>query len=301
MTPPLTPFPKFSLGIFAKTFPRSTVAATFDGVAALGLRSIQFNFSCCGLPTLPDRIEPALLDELRTLAKQRSLRFAAISATFNLIHPDPAVRSHGRDRLPVLAEAAKFLDCPLLTLCTGTRDPVDMWRAHPDNPSPAAWRDLRLSIDSALAATESSGILLGIEPETSNAVDSARSCRRLLDETNSPRLRVVMDPANLLSPGDLARQVDIIVAAFDLLGDSITLAHAKELGPDLRPDGRGPGRGVIDWPAYVQLLHSCRYAGPIVLHGLQEAETAPAVLYLSRIMEGVASFPAGRIRNVANS
>lgn len=295
------PLPGFSLGIFAKTFPRSTLAATFGSIAALGLRSLQFNFSCCGLPTLPDRIEPALLNELRALAKHHSLRVAAISATFNLIHPDPAVRRHGLDRLPVLAEAATFLECPVLTLCTGTRDPEDMWRVHPDNASPAAWRDLRLGIDSALAATESSRILLGIEPETSNVVDSARSCRRLLDETNSPRLRVVMDPANLLGPGDPSGQSEIMTSAFDLLGDSITLAHAKELGPDLQPDGRGPGRGIMDWPGYIQLLHSCRHVGALVLHGLREEETAPAVLYLSGIMAGVASSPAGSIRNIAKS
>ncbi len=257
----------------------------FESISALGLRSIQFNFSCCGLATLPDRIQPALLEELRALSLRHALGVAAISATFNLIHPDPEVRQHGLDRLPVLAEAATFLHCPILTLCTGTRDAEDMWRAHPDNPSPDAWRDLRNGIDSALAATESSGILLGIEPETGNVVDSARTCRRLLDETNSPRLRVVMDPANLLRPGDQTRQAEIMASAFDLLGDSITLAHAKELGPDLDPDGRGPGRGIIEWPRYFRLLRDCGYGGAIILHGLREEETAPAVLYLSRAMD----------------
>ncbi len=257
----------------------------FESISALGLRSIQFNFSCCGLATLPDRIQPALLEELRALSLRHALGVAAISATFNLIHPDPEVRQHGLDRLPVLAEAATFLHCPVLTLCTGTRDAEDMWRAHPDNPSPDAWRDLRNGIDSALAATESSGILLGIEPETGNVVDSARTCRRLLDETNSPRLRVVMDPANLLRPGDQTRQAEIMASAFDLLGDSITLAHAKELGPDLDPDGRGPGRGIIEWPRYFRLLRDCGYGGAIILHGLREEETAPAVLYLSRAMD----------------
>ncbi len=42
------------LGIFAKTFPRPTFEAALDEVAALELKSVQFNFTCVGLPTLPE-------------------------------------------------------------------------------------------------------------------------------------------------------------------------------------------------------------------------------------------------------
>jgi hypothetical protein len=43
------------LGIFAKTFVRPDLAATLDAVAACGLDSLQFNFSCSGLPNLQER------------------------------------------------------------------------------------------------------------------------------------------------------------------------------------------------------------------------------------------------------
>ena len=54
------------LGIFAKTFPRRTFAETLDAVASYGLRHIQFNFSCVGLPTLPEGIEPKIIASIRT-------------------------------------------------------------------------------------------------------------------------------------------------------------------------------------------------------------------------------------------
>ena len=41
------------IGIFAKTFVRPTLDATLDAVAAHGVRVVQFNLSCAGLPTLP--------------------------------------------------------------------------------------------------------------------------------------------------------------------------------------------------------------------------------------------------------
>ena len=208
MKPPPRPplLQKLTLGIFAKTFVRPEVTDVFSAVAAHGLGSVQFNFSCCGLATLPEQIDPELLDRLRAELELRLLRVAAVSATFNLIHPDESVIQLGLARLPVLAAAARTLGCRLLTLCTGTRDPSDMWRAHPENAGPGAWQTLSSGIHQALEQTASCGIDLGIEPETGNVIDSARRCRRLLDEVASPRLKVVLDPANLLRPGDQRRR-----------------------------------------------------------------------------------------------
>ena len=49
------------LGIFAKTFPRPTLEETLDAVAAHGLTQVQFNMSCMGLATLPDRLDEGLV------------------------------------------------------------------------------------------------------------------------------------------------------------------------------------------------------------------------------------------------
>ena len=128
---------------------------------------------------------------------------AAVSGTFNMIHPDPAQRADGLRRLAVLAAACGALGTRLITLCTGTRDPEDMWRRHPANDTPDAWRDLLASLEVALAAAERHDVFLGVEPEVANVIDSAAKARRLLDELRSPRLKIVMDPANLFHAGEL--------------------------------------------------------------------------------------------------
>ena len=93
----------------------------------------------------------------------------------------------------------------LVTLCTGTRDPADPWRAHPDNGTPEAWRDLTASMETAIAAAEASDVYLGIEPELANVVSSAEAARRLIDEMKSPRLRIVIDAANLFETASVGR------------------------------------------------------------------------------------------------
>jgi sugar phosphate isomerase/epimerase len=269
-----------TLGIFAKTFPRPTLSETLDAVAAHGIRCVQFNFACCGLPTMPDRIDPELLANIQAELTTRQLAVAAISATFNLIHPDPSHRLTGLQRLPGLARAAQALGAPMLTLCTGTRDPGDMWRAHPENRSPEAWQALCGSLELALKLTETTGIEFGIEPELANVVDSAHSCRKLLDDLKSPRLRVVLDGANLLQANDLPRQTDIFAEAFDLLGPDVSMAHAKELDAQGNPSGLAPGSGAICWDAFFAGLHRIQFQGPVVLHGLAENTVPSAMEFL---------------------
>ena len=153
------------LGIFAKTFARSSPEGAFDALAGYGLHETQFNMSVAGLPSMPDEIDPALADRVREAAAERNIALVAVSGTFNMIHPDVEVRRDGLRRLGVLAGACERLGTSTVTLCTGTRDPEDMWRRHPDNARPEAWRDLLATMQEALETAEEHGVTLAFEPE----------------------------------------------------------------------------------------------------------------------------------------
>jgi len=258
------------LGIFAKTFPRPTLEATLDAVLAHKLDCIQFNFACAGLESLPDKIDPSLAKQIGAAVRKPGIRMAAVSGTFNMIHPDPKRRADGLRRLEAIAGSCQTIGTNLITLCTGTRDPDDMWRAHPDNDSTDAWRDLTMGMQQAIQIAERDGVFLGIEPELANVINSAPKARRLLDDMKSPQLKIVMDAANLLHTSELPRAWAIWQEAFDLLGGDILIAHAK----DLAGDGSfvAAGRGALDYDLYLRLLQSVKFDGPLILHGLNETE-----------------------------
>ena len=69
------------------------------------------------------------------------MTMAAISGTFNLCDPDTARLQGNLDHLDVLAAACRWLDTRIITLCTGTLDPEDMWRWHPGNVRQSTWED----------------------------------------------------------------------------------------------------------------------------------------------------------------
>jgi sugar phosphate isomerase/epimerase len=273
------------LGIFAKTFARPTLEATLDAVAAHGLDCVQLNMACAGLPPLPDRIEPSLCDRIRAAMAQRGLTMAAVSGTFNMIHPDPSQRRDGLRRLAELARACPRMGTSVVTLCTGTRDPDDLWRRHPDNDTAEAWRDMVASVREALRLTEESGVTLAFEPEVANVVDSARKGRRLLDEVASPRLQVVMDAANLFHAGELSRMREVLDEAFALLGREIVIAHAKDLSRDGEAGHEAAGTGLLDYDYYLALLRAAGFDGPLILHGLAEAQVDGCVNFLRNLLK----------------
>jgi sugar phosphate isomerase/epimerase len=130
------------LGIFARIFTRPQVEEVFDAVKEHHFDCVQFNLACAGLPTLPDTLAPAIPIRIREAAMSRGIEIAAVSGTYNMIHPDLKVRQAGLHRLRILASACHSMGTSLITLCTGTRDPKNMWRWHPENASSQAWSDL---------------------------------------------------------------------------------------------------------------------------------------------------------------
>jgi sugar phosphate isomerase/epimerase len=229
---------------------------------------------------LPQAIDPSLTPRIREASARHGIRLAALSATFNLIDPDPERRDEHFERLGPLADLAASLGIPILTLCTGTQDADDMWRPHPANETEAAWSEMRSGIDRALAVTEASGVRLGIEPELGNVVNSARRARRLLDEVRSPRLVIVIDPANLFPAGSRTRQHEILREAFELLSPDIRLAHAKDIVQDGAAGNVAPGKGWLDFTHYHELLLRLGYDGPWILHGLGESEVGPSLEFM---------------------
>ena len=280
------------IGIFAKTFVRGSVEEVFDAVKAHGITCVQFNMACCrgrpiayysgstGEASLPESIEDRLADTVRNAASCRGIDIAAVSGTFNMIHPDMEQRRDGLRRLNVLAGACHGMGTSLITLCTGTRDPQNMWRRHPDNDTPDAWRDLQQSMREAIQIADAHDIQLGIEPEVSNVINSAVKARRLLDEMGSPRLRIVMDAANLFHAGELARMHEVMDEAFELLGRDIAIAHAKDLSQDGQAGHEAAGTGVLDYDHYISLLRRYHFDGPLILHHLSEAQVPGCVRFL---------------------
>ena len=271
-------------GIFELVFPRPRLEAMLDAVVDHGLYHIQLDLASAGLPSIPGDIPDDVASSIRRACESRSIGIAAVSGTYNMIHPNPRVRDEGLNGLGTIAAACKAMGTPVITLCTGSRNPDSMWRRHPENDSAEAWQDLITSLTAALAIAEEHDVTLAFEPEPANVVNSARRGHDLLRELDHPRLKVAMDVANIVAT-DRERSPEVVLdEAFDLLGEHIVVAHGK----DLSAEGSfcAAGQGIVPWDHCLALFGSVGFNGPIILHSLDENEAPASIAFMRERIEG---------------
>jgi len=268
------------VGIFARTFDEPTLEGVLDAIVSHHLELVHFNLRCAGLEPLPDEIDDTLCQRIRNSFQIRNLKMVALSGTYNIIDPDVASREKMTRRACRLIEQAPDLGTDCVTLCTGTRNPENMWQAHPDNDSPEAWREMVASLEKLIAAAEEHGVTLGIEPEQANVINSALKARRLLDQIQSKKIKIVIDGANLFEPRDLKNMQEVLNEAFDLLGPDIVMAHAKDIVADPAKHSQAAGTGCLDWDTYFECLQKSGYDGPVILHNLDPSQVDQSVRFV---------------------
>lgn len=255
-------------GIFTRTYPSTDIDAVFAQMETDKLHYAQLNLSSAGLPSLPEEWPADSISRISDAALRYDIHISALSGTFNMIHSDKDIRRSGCRQFELQCRIASQLGAPIVTLCTGSRN-ADKWAWHDDNLSSEAWDDLLDSTREILKYAEKYDVILGIETEANNIINTPQRARRYLDSFNSAHLGIIMDGANLFRPGQASMQRRILDEAFDLLGDDIILAHAKDFRDGAKLQFTGPGRGMLDFEYYIQKLCRAHYRGPIIMHGLE--------------------------------
>lgn len=263
------------IGVFARVFPPGSPGAVAAAIHAAGFTVTQLNLVALGRPTLDVGLGDREAVDIGTEFRRAGVRIWGLSGTFNAIDPDAAARTASIHACQALIGRAPAMGAEVVTLCTGTRDPDDMWRAHPDNSTPGAWADLRASLDQLIPVAAAAGVRLGVEMEPGNVIRDADAAVRLLAELGAEarHIAIVIDPANLLSVATLPRQEAILRHAFDVLGSSAGAVHAK----DVVSEGyAAPGVGGLDYSLVMRLHADLPAAVPVIAQDLT-AEDAPRV------------------------
>ncbi|KAK1184368.1 sugar phosphate isomerase/epimerase [Streptomyces sp. NBS 14/10] len=263
------------LGVFARVFPSGPPHRVATAIRAAGFTATQLNLSAVGRPTLDATLTPQDAAAIAAAFTEADVRIWGLSGTFNAIDPDEAARRKAIDACLAVIRRAPDISAEVVTICTGTRDPHNMWRAHPDNTSPQAWADLRGTLDALLPAAAAAGVRLGIEPEPGNVIRDADAAAVLLHELgdDARHLAVVLDPANLLTVDTAKDQERILSHAFAVLGDHTAAVHAKDV---VASGYASPGTGALDYDLVMRLHAALPQPVPVIAQDLVP-EDAPRV------------------------
>ena len=265
------------LGIFTNYIHAPSVEELAARVRQYGLDSVVLD-SYPGLDIDLDRPSADDCRRIRAAFAAEGVAIAAVGGYSNLIHPDPAARRAVHRRFESLLCLCEAIGAPLLCSETGTYHPTSDWDWDPANATPQAF-DLLVETVRALATTaRKRGVALGLEPYVMNVGYTAERAARLVEAVGAPNVKLVADPAGILTRATLDAQAEVLPAAFQAMAPHLGLVHVEDCRPD--PNGHflwlAAGRGLIDYPLFMRLVARAGYRGPLIMEHLAEAEI-PAV------------------------
>ncbi|MDO5022707.1 MAG: sugar phosphate isomerase/epimerase [Eubacteriales bacterium] len=270
------------LGIFSRTFSGSA-EDVFKKMYKHGFSYTHYNLSSAGLETMPMEMNKEELNKIKNYSNKYSVVLHGISGTFNMIAPDKDEKQDGIKRFNTLCEIADFLDIRLISLCTGSKNPKSKWAWHEDNDLESSMDELFETTVLILKKAKQYGVALGVEPEKSNVINSAAKAKAYVDEF-APHLKIIMDGANLLGREDIPNMKQVMLDAFETLHEYIVQAHAKDIATKENISFVAAGEGQLDYNTYISLFKKYNYTGPLVLHGLSEAQVPKSIAFLKELI-----------------
>lgn len=268
-----------TLSIYSRTWPSADAVSLASTIRDSGFTNAHLSLASVGLGSLPETLDADELTTIRRTFEQNDVRIGSVSATYNLIDPDRARRRRDTDRGIGVIRHAPLLGADLVSLCTGTRNPDNMWAGHPDNASPGAWDEFRETLAELIDAAREAGVTLGVEPERGNIIAGAREARRLLDElgADAAHIGIIIDPGNIIDVDHPETQGAILTEAFDLLGPHVNVLHAKDSAPG---GDAAPGHGVVDFDLVFAHWVALQKPVQVVLHNIRVDQVAESRRYV---------------------
>ena len=135
---------------------------------------------------------------------------------------------------------------------------------------------------------EQMGVLVAIEPVVRHIVCNPVRARRVLDEINSPNLRIILDPVNLLEIYNYEKQDEIIDQAIELLGKDIAVLHVKDFViKDNKLISVPVGQGQCHWDRIMPFMKKEKPFMHATLEDTKPENAVEALHYIQNIYQNV--------------
>jgi len=206
----------------------------------------------------------------------------------NLIHPDPARLRENLKRLAHCIEVAESVNCRMVGTVAGCRASKNLIVPHPDNWTLETWKLLVKSIKQVLSDTSGMKAAIGMEAQVTTNIDCPLAHKRLMEDVGGERLKVNLDPVNMMSLAKYYRTTELVNECFDLLGEDIIGCHAKDtfIWPDkqtVHVQEVCPGKGVLDYEQYLVRMSRLSWPRALEPEHIPDEEYPEAKAYIEKI------------------
>lgn len=284
---------RVAIGISTLGFPTLSNAQLAETLAEQGFKLVQLFFSQTdsrywvynGRSDLSD-MTPARSKAIASTYQSAGITIHSLGVYTNLVHPDEAEREKNLAYFEAMMKIATAMEVRYLVTEAG--------HYHPDTPTSGATYHLRedvwrrtVDVGRRLAAMAADyGVTVLMEPFFDGFFASAKRTRTFLEEVDSPHVRALLDPANLLEVNDLEEMFDQLCPWIDCL-------HAKDRRLHVER-GVPAGQGDLDYPTFVSLAAARTPKAPLILEYVGPEDYRQTLRHLRDMMRkaGVAEASA---------
>lgn len=233
-------------------------------------------------------------DEVRTKAiaeafAAENVVIAEVGAWKNMLDPDAAKRKENLDYVTMRLMLAEAVAARCCVDIAGSFHP-DVWYApHKDNVSPRFFDATVENVRKVIDAVKPKRTTFSIEMMGWSIPDSADSYLKLMKAVDRKQFSVHVDVCNIInSPERIYNNASVIDEVFRKLGRWVSSCHAKDLAWQHEMNVHFveviPGRGEIDYRAYLRNLAALPVDAPLMLEHLKSAsEYDEGAAYIRRI------------------
>ena len=238
--------PKYILGARGHDYGKGRVKDIFSLMHQDGWTCTQLAFKKLvdGVKSYED-VTPELIKEVEAAMREVPMDVAVLGTYVEMGMMDEAKRK---------SEVADFISqipvCKALNIpCMGS-ETTSMQRQPAGTTFADSQKQLLKSLEEIMPEAERHGVIVAVEPVYCHALNTVETTKMVLDSIKSPNLKIIFDPANLMSDEWVDRQDVLYGRAMEAFGELIMAVHFKGVCYD--ENGRRPCRleeSVVDYAA----------------------------------------------------
>lgn len=272
--------PRLKIGVSTLGFPTFTNAELAKELSGAGVRLIQLflaqkdsKFWVYNNHSDVSSLTPARCKEIAAPYRDAGITIHSIGVYTNLIHPDPAEHKASLEYFEAMMEIGQHMGVNTFISEAGHfQDPKLPEPKIAHHFQDEVWVSMLETGRQLAALAEKHKAKVLLEGFYRGFLASAKRLRMFLEEVNSPRIRALLDPANLIEVNDLEEM-------FAQLAPQIDCLHAKDRTYHVEK-GVAAGKGSLDYEKFVTLAAKYTPAAPLVLEYVGPKDYQAALAHL---------------------
>ncbi|MBS6646230.1 MAG: sugar phosphate isomerase/epimerase [Clostridiaceae bacterium] len=174
----------------------------------------------------PAALTPGFAMHLKKIFTRHDMDIAVLGCYLNLANPDEKALKEIQEAYLAHVRFAAQLGCGVVGTETGA--PNTSYTYEEACKSEEALHIFIKNLRPVVECAEKMGVLVAIEPVWCHIVYNSKRALQVLKEINSPNLRIILDPVNLLSSENYTDYEKVIEEAVEDLGDYVEVMHMKD-------------------------------------------------------------------------